>query len=35
MKWTGHKDYRAMRPYIAVVDELKAREMKKLDDIGI
>lgn len=35
MKWTGHKDYRAMRPYIAVVDELKAREMKKLDGLGL
>ena len=35
MKWTGHKDYRAMKPYIAVVDELKAREMKKLDEMGL
>ena len=35
MKWTGHKDYRSMKPYIAVVDDLKAREMKKLDDMGL
>ena len=35
MKWTGHKDYRAMKPYIAVVDELKARAMKKLDEMGL
>lgn len=35
MKWTGHKDYRAMKPYIAVVDKLKAQAMKKLDEIEL
>ena len=35
MKWTGHKDYRAMKPYIAVVDELKAQAMRKLDEMGL
>ena len=24
MKWTGHSDYKAMKPYIDVVDEIKA-----------
>ena len=31
MKWTGHSDYDAMKPYIKIVDELKQREMKKFD----
>jgi len=31
MKWTGHKDYRAMRPYVQIVDKLKASEMKKFN----
>ena len=31
MKWTGHADYAAMRPYIAIVDELKSREMDKFN----
>lgn len=31
MKWTGHSDYSAMRPYIAIVDELKVREMNKFN----
>lgn len=31
MKWTGHEDYKAMRPYVAIVDELKAREMDKFN----
>ena len=35
MKWTGHKDYRSMKPYIDVVDDLKAKAMKKLDDMGL
>ena len=33
MKWTGHSDYKAMRPYIDVVDEIKARSMKKFDNL--
>lgn len=31
MKWTGHADYNAMKPYIAIVDELKQKEMSKFD----
>ncbi|HFK5584453.1 TPA: site-specific integrase [Elizabethkingia anophelis] len=31
MKWTGHKDYESMKPYIAVVDELKVSEMNKFN----
>ncbi|MCR5644310.1 MAG: site-specific integrase [Prevotella sp.] len=32
MKWTGHNDYKAMKPYIDVADETKAEAMKKFDD---
>ena len=32
MKWTGHSDYTAMRPYIGVADAEKAREMAKFDE---
>ena len=31
MKWTGHSDYSAMKPYIEIVDSLKSNEMKKFD----
>ncbi len=31
MKWTGHSDYKAMRPYIDIADDVKAREMTKMD----
>ncbi|MHA7110786.1 tyrosine-type recombinase/integrase [Sunxiuqinia elliptica] len=31
MKWTGHKDYKSMKPYIDVADNLKANEMKKFN----
>ncbi len=31
MKWTGHADYESMKPYVAIVDELKAREMDKFN----
>ncbi len=31
MKWTGHSDYKAMKPYIDVADEIKAEAMKKFD----
>lgn len=34
MKWTGHADYKAMKPYIAIVDDLKSREMEKFN-VGI
>lgn len=29
MKWTGHSDFTAMRPYVAIVDELKKESMAK------
>jgi integrase len=31
MKWTGHSDYKAMKPYIDVADDIKVSEMKKFD----
>ena len=31
MKWTGHSDYKAMKPYVKIVDELKEREMSKFN----
>lgn len=31
MKWTGHSDYKAMKPYIDIADTVKAREMTKMD----
>lgn len=31
IKWTGHKDYEAMKPYIKIVDELKKKEMSKFN----
>lgn len=33
MKWTGHSCYNAMKPYIAIVDDLKRRSMQKFDTI--
>jgi hypothetical protein len=33
MKWTGHSGYKAMKPYIDVVDEIKAESMKKFDGL--
>lgn len=32
-RWTGHSSLEAMRPYMAIVDELKASSMAKFDDI--
>lgn len=32
-RWTGHSDLKAMRPYIAIVDELKAKNMAKFDEV--
>ena len=29
--WTGHKDERAMKPYIKIVDELKSEQMRKFN----
>jgi len=31
MKWTGHSDFDAMKPYVEIVDLLKAREMDKFN----
>ena len=33
MKWTGHSDYKSMKPYIDIVDSFKASEMTKLDNL--
>lgn len=33
MSWTGHSDYRSMKPYIAIVDEIKKEEMTKFNNI--
>ena len=33
MRWTGHSRYDAMKPYIAIVDELKRISMSKFDSI--
>ena len=33
MKWTGHSDFTAMKPYIAIVDELKRENMARYDEI--
>lgn len=32
MKWTGHSDYKAMKPYIDIADDVKEEYMKKFDD---
>lgn len=31
MKWTGHSDYKSMKPYIDVADDIKAEAMKKFN----
>ena len=31
MKWTGHSDFKAMKPYVAIVDELKEKSMALFD----
>jgi len=31
MKWTGHSDYKAMKPYIDIADQAKADAMKKFN----
>lgn len=32
MEWTGHSDYKAMKPYIAVANEEKRKAMKLFDE---
>lgn len=31
MRWTGHSDYDSMKPYIAIADSVKAKEMEKFN----
>jgi len=31
MKWTGHSDYKAMKPYIDIADETKINAMEKFN----
>ena len=31
IRWTGHSDYKAMKPYVKIVDELKERSMSMFD----
>jgi integrase len=31
MKWTGHSDFKAMKPYVKIVDKLKISEMEKFN----
>ncbi len=33
MKWTGHSDYKSMKPYIDIVDSIKAESMSKFNDL--
>ena len=33
MKWTGHSDYKAMKPYIDIVDSIKADSMTKFNGL--
>lgn len=33
MKWTGHSDYKSMKPYIDIVDSIKAESMVKFDNL--
>ncbi len=32
-EWTGHKDYKAMKPYIKIVNSVKQKQMKKFNDV--
>ena len=34
MEWTGHSDYKAMKPYIKIVDAAKIENMAKFDTFG-
>lgn len=33
MKWTGHSDYKAMKPYIDVADDIKANAMSRFNQL--
>lgn len=34
MKWTGHSDYRAMKPYIEIIDDVAKKAMGVFDMVG-
>lgn len=34
MEWTGHSDYKAMKPYIKIVDAAKAENMERFNTFG-
>ncbi len=34
MKWTGHSDYKSMKPYIDVADKIRANEMERFNSFG-
>ena len=34
MEWTGHSDYKAMKPYIKIVDAAKAENMEKFNEFA-
>lgn len=34
MQWTGHRNYSSLKPYIAVSDTERARQMAKFDAMG-
>ena len=33
MKWTGHSDYKSMKPYIDIVDSIKVQSMAKFNSL--
>lgn len=33
MKWTGHSDYKALKPYIDIADDIKANAMSKFNQL--
>ena len=33
MKWTGHNDYKAMRPYIDTASDIRVNAMKKFNQL--
>ena len=33
MKWTGHNDYKAMKPYINIADDIKVSAMDKFNQL--
>ena len=33
MKWTGHSDYKAMKPYIDIADDIKANAMSEFNQL--